>query len=78
MGERMRDEFEATQPRNLLDRSKDGYADPSTNREWVIWQRAWCAALNSKSPRVDGTPPSGTLTAEEAEFVKWLYKDSQA
>lgn len=72
----MRDEFEASKPRSLLDRSKSGYLDASTNRDWAIWQLAWRAALNSKSSSTVEYSPTHDLSNEEVEFLKQVFRYS--
>lgn len=72
----MRDRFEASRSKDLLNRSRNGYLDAATDRDWTIWQLAWNTALRREIHRNGEGSPFSTLTAEEVEFVKRLYNDS--
>ena len=70
----MREEFEAVRKPHELARSKHGYLDAATEREWILWQRAWHAAMSIRCPIVSQKPDTAALTEEEIDFVKKLFE----
>jgi hypothetical protein len=51
-----------------LARSKHGYLDAATERGWVLWQRAWHAAMSIGCPILSQQPDTANLTEEEIDF----------
>lgn len=70
----MREEFEAMRKPHELYRSKNGYLDAATEREWVLWQRAWHAAMSVRSPLPPRKSDASFLSGEEIDFVKKLFE----
>ncbi|MGE8179896.1 hypothetical protein [Pseudomonas fluorescens] len=76
----MRETFESTQAPDSLEKFQGGYANPSVNREWEVWKRAWESCRQSELPVPLGVNHDPALTPHELEFVKSLFSthpDSQ-
>jgi hypothetical protein len=77
----MREKFESTQAPDSLEQFHGVYANPSVNREWEVWKRAWesCRQSESSAPAIVNL--DSVLTPHEVEFVKNLFNtnsDSEA
>lgn len=77
----IREKFESTQAPDNLEKFQDGYANPSINREWEVWKRAWESCRQSESSAPISANLDPVLTLHEVEFVKNLFNtnsESQA
>jgi hypothetical protein len=77
----IREKFESTQAQDSLEKFQGGYANPSVNREWEVWKRAWESCRQSESSAPVSVNLDPVLTPHEVEFVKNLFNtnsDSQA
>lgn len=78
MTDSIREKFESTQAPGNLEKGQDGYANPTVNRDWEVWMRAWEAFRQSKSSAPITVNPNSILTPQEVEFVKNVFNTSSS